>query len=551
MKARRLRIATRGSALALAQTRQVAAALEGVGQDHELVIVTTAGDVRAPDTAWGEGAFVTAIEEVVVNGEADIAVHSAKDVPTREDPRLAIAAFLQRADARDAFVAGPGALGRTLTGLAPGSRVGTDSPRRVAFGSALRPDLVFQPLHGNVDTRLRRLDEGQVDALILAVAGLARLGLAARIDEPMDPEVMPPAPGQGAIAVQVRTDDADARAIVAAIDDPATRLSVVAERAFLRATGGGCRSPIGALAEVADDGRLHLFGALVDGATGAIIRGRGDTEAADPADAARLGEELAARLVARPRVLVTRAAGRADELEAALASNGLAPVHVPAIEIEMVASARRRAIADAVTHVRWVVLTSPNSVEALAASLDPGVLAGLTVRWAAVGPSTAAALGRLGIADAWTPSRADGLTLAGELPVVAGDRVLLLRGSLADSALPAQLTARGASVREVTTHRTVEGPSASGPALAAALAGGLAAVIFASGSAVRGTIALTAVDQLDGLRALPAVCIGSFTAAAAREAGFHDVLESPVADVEALAALARDGVTGSIGTAAR
>ncbi|MBF8289033.1 MAG: porphobilinogen deaminase, partial [Chloroflexi bacterium] len=181
-----IRIGTRGSALALAQASLVCAALEAAGTRGRLVVVTTAGDRRAPDTAWGEGAFVTALERELVASRIDVAVHSAKDVPTTEDPRLRIGAYLPRADPRDALVTGPG-LGPGLDDLPSGARIGTDSPRRAGFLLARRPDLKVVPFHGNVDTRLRRLERGEADALVLACAGLDRLGLGDRIAERIDP----------------------------------------------------------------------------------------------------------------------------------------------------------------------------------------------------------------------------------------------------------------------------------------------------------------------------------------------------------------------------
>ncbi|HET6319282.1 MAG TPA: hydroxymethylbilane synthase, partial [Chloroflexota bacterium] len=258
MSATTLRIGTRGSALALAQAAIVARALEAHGIDREIVIVETAGDRRAPDTAWGEGAFVTAIERALVEGRVDVAVHSAKDVPTDEDPRLTIAAYMARDDARDALVLPAGQAG-SLDTLPAGTIVGTDSPRRTGFVRAYRADLTVQPLHGNVDTRLRRLDEGAVDALVLAAAGLNRLGREDRISQLLPVEVVPPAPGQGAICVQVRADDARAATLAGRLDDAPTRIAVEAERAFLKATGGGCRAPVGAHAVVESD-RVRLLG---------------------------------------------------------------------------------------------------------------------------------------------------------------------------------------------------------------------------------------------------------------------------------------------------
>ena len=291
MRSAAIRIGTRGSSLALVQARLAAAALEREGRSSRLVTIETDGDRRAPDTAWGEGAFVTAVERALLLDRIDLAVHSAKDVPTDEEPELLIGAYLPRADARDALVVRGGAPS-SLDALAAGTRIGTDSPRRTAFLLATRPDLAVHPLHGNVDTRLRRLEAGETDALVLACAGLDRLGAGDRITERLDAERLPPAPGQGALALQIRRDDARMLALTASLDDRPTRLAVEAERAFLRAAGGGCRSPIGAYARV-DGSSLSLFAghARPDG-TGATV-GRLDGPVHEgPAIAAALARQL-------------------------------------------------------------------------------------------------------------------------------------------------------------------------------------------------------------------------------------------------------------------
>lgn len=280
MRSAAIRIGTRGSALAIVQARLVADALARDGQGTRLVKVETEGDRRAPDTAWGEGAFVKAIERALIDGRVDVAVHSAKDVPTEEDSRLRIGAYLPRADARDALVVRDGRA-RLLDELPSGATIGTDSPRRTAFLLALRPDLRVRPLHGNVDTRLRRLDAGEADALVLACAGLDRLGRSDRIAERIHPEQIPPAPGQGAVALQVRGDDARMLALTAGVDDRSTRIAVEAERTLLRAAGGGCRVPIGAYGEVQGD-QLSLLGghAQPDGSWVRVGRGTGPIDEA-------------------------------------------------------------------------------------------------------------------------------------------------------------------------------------------------------------------------------------------------------------------------------
>jgi hydroxymethylbilane synthase len=201
--------------------------------------------------APGEGVFVAAIARALKRDEIDIAVHSAKDVPLEDEPELVIAAYPERADPRDALVTR--SMKESITTLPANATVGTDSPRRAGFMRAARPDVRIVPLHGNVDTRLRRLDAGEVDALVIAAAGLDRLGRGARIDQRIDPALVTPAPGQGALAIQARRNDAALREVLADHDQPDIRLAVEAERTVLAATGGTCRAPVGALVEIHGD----------------------------------------------------------------------------------------------------------------------------------------------------------------------------------------------------------------------------------------------------------------------------------------------------------
>ncbi|MFN2320029.1 MAG: hydroxymethylbilane synthase, partial [Dermatophilaceae bacterium] len=224
-----LRLGTRRSALATTQSTLVADALRARGHEVELVTIVTEGDVsRAPlATIGGTGVFAAALREALVRGDIDLAVHSLKDLPTAAHPDLVVAAIPRREDPRDAVVARDGA---TLAGLGPGARVGTGSPRRVAQINALGWGLVTQDIRGNVDTRLRFVQDGVVDAVVLAHAGLRRLGLAERVSEVLDPIQMLPAPGQGALAVECRADRPDVRALLSELDDPDTRACVEAER---------------------------------------------------------------------------------------------------------------------------------------------------------------------------------------------------------------------------------------------------------------------------------------------------------------------------------
>jgi hydroxymethylbilane synthase len=295
--AKRLRLGTRGSRLALVQSELVAARLRRAGYDVDLIPIVTEGDVRPADLSPGEGVFVAAIARALLNGEVDIAVHSAKDVPLEEEPDLVIAAYPERADPRDVLITRGGR--SSIESLATGAVVGTDSPRRTGFLLSARPDLKVVPLHGNVETRLRRLDDGGADAIVLAAAGIDRLGRQERIDERLDPEVVAPAPGQGALAVQVRRADARLVELVAGIDDDDIRLAVEAEREVLSSTGGTCRAPVGALASVEQGTFTLLVAGVNSDGTGKLVERVEGTRADARSAAARLGRLLVAQVALR------------------------------------------------------------------------------------------------------------------------------------------------------------------------------------------------------------------------------------------------------------
>ena len=290
----RLRLGTRASPLARVQAEGVRATLAArhPGLTVELVFVRTTGDrVTGPlAAAGGKGLFVKEIEEALLDGRIDAGVHSMKDVPARLAAGLVIGAVPERADARDVLIGGDGG----LAGLPPGARIGTASPRRRAQLLAHRPDLVVVLLRGNVDTRLRKWRAGEVDALLLAAAGLARLGISEPAAQPLPIDEFLPAVGQGALALECRADDGATRALLAAVDQPAAATAVAAERAFLAAVGGDCNSAIAAHATLAG-GRLTLR-ALVTDPDGRRRLEERDT--APAADAEALGRTVATRLLA-------------------------------------------------------------------------------------------------------------------------------------------------------------------------------------------------------------------------------------------------------------
>ncbi|MGD0497713.1 MAG: hydroxymethylbilane synthase [Bryobacteraceae bacterium] len=281
-------IASRGSQLALWQARWVQGRLTALGHECRIEIVKTTGDkvTDAPlAQVGGKGLFTKEIEEALLDGRADVAVHSLKDLPTDLPDGLALAAVPEREDPRDAIA------GKRLAKLPPGAKVGTSSLRRGAQLRHARPDLVVESIRGNLDTRLRKLDEGRYDAILLAAAGLKRLGWQARIAEILPPETMCPAVGQGALAIETRAGGTGFEAC-RALEHAASHAAVEAERAVLRALGGGCQVPIGAHATVTQ-GRLRIM-AIVASPDGAeLVRGEREGSAADAACIGReLGEEL-------------------------------------------------------------------------------------------------------------------------------------------------------------------------------------------------------------------------------------------------------------------
>ncbi|RQX17247.1 hydroxymethylbilane synthase [Micromonospora ureilytica] len=293
-----LRLGTRGSALAMAQSGQVAEAVTAAtGRPVELVEVVTAGDrSSAPVHRLGVGVFVSALRDALTAGTIDFAVHSYKDLPTAAAGGLHIAAVPARQDPRDALVAREG---RTLAELPPGATVGTGALRRIAQLHALGLQLEVTPIRGNVDTRLGRVlgPEADLDAVVLARAGLARLGRLDVITESLDPMLMLPAPAQGALAVECRVDDQDLVELLAVLDHTPSRAAVTAERAFLATLEAGCSAPVAAYAELAEGetgDEIYLRGAVIspDGTRDLRLSRTGT-----PADAAEIGKALAAELL--------------------------------------------------------------------------------------------------------------------------------------------------------------------------------------------------------------------------------------------------------------
>ncbi len=499
-----LRLGTRGSALALAQTEIVADALRDryPGLIIERVVIRTEGDVDkvSPLTQiGGRGVFTSALQEAVSRHEIDAAVHSAKDLPSEQPLGLALVAFLAREDPRDVLASRHG---RSLAELPAHPTIGTSSRRRAVQIRALRPDATIVELRGNVDTRMRKALETDVDGIVLAAAGVRRMGFQDRVCEylPLDRAV--PSPGQGALAVEARADDTATVRLLAALDAPAVSAAVRVERAFLRAVGGGCTTPVGAYASLEGDrlrlramlasedgarvewadelleavnpekraaelavrllGRIRAAGGITFGYHPVAVvpevdqAGTGGGIVVPAADAGQVpGTNGVAHLSSRPlaglTVLVTRAQDQASELSAALRQAGAEPLALPTLRITAPTDpapldAALREIA--ARRYDWVVFTSANAVARVVAragalNLDEASFAGTQV--AAVGAAPAATLRAAGIAVDQVPERFRAEAVVGALAArgVGGPRVRYPRGNHPRDTLPHGLRAVG------------------------------------------------------------------------------------------------------------
>ena len=304
---RPLRIGTRGSLLAKWQAEQVRKLLfQAAGVEAELIIIKTSGDkmtLSPLSQIGGKGIFIKELEEALIAATIDLAVHSVKDVPTETPRQLSFPAVLRREDVRDCLVAASGA---TLATLRQGARIGTGSLRRQAQLRRLRPDLDVRELRGNVETRLRKAESGEYEAVVLAKAGLDRLGWSSRISEVLSPEVCLPAVGQGAMVVEARSADAEIAEVLGKLDDPESRNAVIAERALLRELQGGCQVPLGAWARM-ERQELVLEACVVSVDGTEYFRERAS---AAPAQATELGKEVARRLLVAGAGRILEAVGK-------------------------------------------------------------------------------------------------------------------------------------------------------------------------------------------------------------------------------------------------
>lgn len=556
-----IRIGTRGSELARRQATIVGETIRAThpGTTYELRIIQTEGDARSTvDVSHfeGQGVFVHRIEAALLAGEIDIAVHSFKDMPSGPTEGLTVAAFPPREDARDALVS-RGHL--TLAALPAGSTVGTGSSRRQALLRNARHDLDLQSIRGNVDTRLRRVSDGDYDAVILAAAGLRRLGRDGEITELLDPMRFTPAVGQGILAVQVRADDARMNDLVRTLDDATIRACALAERAVAGAVAASCQTPLGAYAQIVD-GELRLSACLAAELGEHLVRAEGRGSPVDAeAIGARVGSELLAGthhetaqpigpLVGRA-ILVTRPAGQAARLVGALHSQGAHTIELPVIAIEPPSSYEAMDVAIRLRTYDWVVFTSANGVRFFQERLRA---LGESAEWfhgkrvAAIGPETARSVRASGVAADLVPDEyvAEALVAClADCAPLRGQRVLLPRADIARDALSTGLTSEGAVVDTVVAYRTVPAPASSNM-LDRLKAGGIDAVTFTSSSTVRAFLAMLG-GSTDALHETTLACIGPITAQTLRDAGLEPTVVAQTYTVaglvEALCAYYRGG----------
>ncbi len=537
----RLVVGSRKSALAMWQTHHIVDRLKQAwpGLDVEIRTYVTEGDRNlesALPEIGGKGVFTEQLERALESREIDLAVHSLKDLPVESGDAFTIGAITSRSDVRDCLVARER---WTLATLPQGAVVGTSSIRRQAQILALRPDFVVKPIRGKVETRIRKVLEGQYDAAILAATGLTRLGLGEHIAEFLPADRILPAPGQGALAVQCRAGDDETLEFLSRIDEPSLRGAVTAERLFLLRLGGGCSAPIAAYAET--DGDSIRMSGLVGSPDGKhIIRVNGEGD-----DPGKLAERLAARALADGarrildgfrsvyarsvpgvlqgrRVVVTRPREQSAELCERLQELGAVPICASAIRIEPMSD--HAALDDAIAKLgtyQWVVFTSANAVDRFFDRREKSGRREALPRVAAIGSATARALAERDVVPEFVPTQFVGDVLAHELPVEPGQRVLLPRAEIARRDTVEILEQRGAQVTDLPVYRTVA--ESLGASVLEEMRRGVDAILFTSESTVRSFVDAVRGQLPESVFTERAriACIGPVTADAARELGLR------------------------------
>jgi hydroxymethylbilane synthase len=524
-------VGTRKSQLALWQTDHVIDALTTAwpGLSFTVRTISTTGDEildRPLPAIGGKGLFTEALENALRSGEIDIAVHSLKDLPVADPPGLTIGAVLSRAEVHDTLVSREGF---DLQTLPKGAVVGTSSLRRRAQLLAARPDLDVQSIRGNVETRIRKVMEGQYDAAVLASAGVQRLGLDTHEGRLLSLGDMLPAPGQGALAVQCRAGDKETLALLAAIIEEAVRGAVTAERAFLLALGGGCAVPVAAYAEAAQDGGWLLQGLVADPSGKPLVRvaGTGDDPLAlGQALAAQAAEHGAGEILDRVkplrkrRIVITRSAEQAGPFAEHLALLGAEPLLFPVITFEPSDPQTVLPFIQDLAAYAWIVFTSANAVRFFFEFYDMLDNPPPLPRIAVVGQITGELLQVRDLVPDYVPDVFTGEALAEGLGELSGLRILLPRARAGRPQIVEGLQAQGAQVDDVPLYETVTAvPTAQA---LAEIKRGVDVVTFTSPSSVRNFRKLLLNAGIDAdalLAAVQTVCIGPSTAAQLEEFG--------------------------------
>lgn len=572
-----IRFGTRGSRLALEQSRQVLERFHEFYPERatELVVVETQGDldrISSLQEIGGRGVFTNAIERAVFEGLVEGAIHSAKDVPTALEPTAPLVAIPLRDDPRDALVTRHRT---TLSALPPNPVIGSSSRRRAVQIRLLRPDARIVNIRGNVDTRLRKSEADDLDGVVLAAAGLHRLGLADRIDEYFSVEDVVPSPGQGAIAVQSRIDD-DASEILATLNDISISGPVGIERAFLAAVGVGCTAAVGALA-IPTGEAIRFIAMLSDDAGTQTSRRDVMLKAGDAVEhATDLADQMKHEVDGRhrsihqgveaptedpwhgARVVVTRPRHLAGQLLEILEQRGVTALAMPLIRIEPLenpASLDAALRGAATGQFDWIVFTSANAVAAVEArldamGLDPASFRGLRV--AAVGFATASAVTELGFPLTLSGSGSTAADLAREILAQAapGDRILYPRSQLGRDDLITILERAGLKVVAIDAYRTMSEEHFDPELVAQVKRGEIDAITFSSPSSVQSLTTLVG-DAPCILESVPAICAGPITAAAARDAGLFVAATSVNPGPEAMAQAVVDSLSHTSACAAR
>ena len=530
---RDIRLGTRASELARTQSALVGEALAArSGREWTEVLIRTRGDdtTQPLNQPGSPGLFVSALRDALLDKQVDVVVHSYKDLPSAPCRGITVGAVPHREDPRDALVSGAN---RRLEDLPSGAVVGTSSPRRAASLRAIRPDLVIAPIRGNVDSRVRKVRDGEFDATILAVAGLRRIGRDGEIAQIFDADEMLSAPAQGALAVECRSDDDDMIALLASIDDAVSRIVTAAEREVLVGIGASCTSAVGAHARFVD-GTLTLRAELFDehGIEHAVAERTAPIALADVVSARALGLRTAAELlgaVNAPPVLLIRTEGNERDADS-LARRAVGSVCDPYVQITPAPGDALLALlrADAGS---WIVVTSPMAVPSWTASVGADALREALVgrRAAATGRRTAETLRALGCTDVLVPEVASAQGLLDAMADIPPQSAVFARGNLALRTLPDGLRELGWQVAEGVVYET-ETVTQVPASVELIRQRDVAAIVLRSPSAVRALTSFTTPHP-----SIPIICAGTVTADAARAHGLQVTAIASSPDSESVA----------------